>query len=235
MICRNGRCPNKARGRGLCDKHRYSLTPAGLVDAKPVRERLELLHSRGHSWRELAEMLGMSREGLTLTNKNVQALTAAKVMSIPIPDRMVGTKALVDPIGSRRRIGALAAIGYSQKAVAEFAGLRAPNLGRVLTAPQIAASTAVAIDRAFREMQMSPGHSNRARAWAKRRGYPPPFAWDEDDIDNPKARARVAIARRDWIEEFTEMREMGKSMDDIAKYWGISRKGVEKRLARAAA
>ena len=91
-------------------------------------------------------------------------------------------------IGITRRITALHALGWAGPAIAAEAGISINTLRRSATTAQGSSTHAPhsAVIAAFDRLCMTrpEGHyANRTRAMARRRGWPPPLAYD--DIDNP--------------------------------------------------
>lgn len=91
----------------------------------------------------------------------------------------------VDATGTRRRVQALVAIGWSTRELSAMVDksegwIRQPLYGRqwVLT------STRDTIRDLYDRLHMTPGPSVRARNYAKRRGWVPPLEWD--NIDDPQ-------------------------------------------------
>lgn len=106
---------------------------------------------------------------------------------------MKGRDVWVPAVGARRRLQALAYMGWSPEAIAVRIGshyrpllkIRAGERGRVRL------STHQRIDSVFTELATvhAPGHSGAVtRGHAVVRGYAPPHAWD--DIDNPAERPK---------------------------------------------
>jgi hypothetical protein len=104
----------------------------------------------------------------------------------------------VDATGARRRLRALVRAGWPVRRLAALCGLSLSTaydlaLGRRdAVEPATAAAVAAAYDRLW--TGPPPGATaqdaagiNRARRYAAARGWPPPLAWDDDEIDNPKA------------------------------------------------
>ena len=110
----------------------------------------------------------------------------------------------IDGLGTRRRIRALMALGWSTAVLDAELGkartyttalLRRNGPVYVTTAQQYAAlyerlSMTLPPDETRYQRQFA----SRARNLARRNGWPPPFAWD--DIDDPNERPQGA--RRDW-------------------------------------
>lgn len=104
-----------------------------------------------------------------------------------------GTSAWAPALGTRRRLQALTAAGWSTQALAErlgvtksaIANLRSTTQDRVLGAT--AADVAALYEQCRR--RTPPGrYQLRARRYAEARGWPTPAAWAGLDLDNPHAR-----------------------------------------------
>jgi hypothetical protein len=96
----------------------------------------------------------------------------------------------IDPTGTRRRIRALIRMGWRYTDMDRWLGNRAPsthNINRSDTM-HVHTDTAAAVKRMYDALSMQLGPSERNRAVAARRGWPSPLAWDDDTIDDPKAR-----------------------------------------------
>lgn len=112
--------------------------------------------------------------------------------------RAAGRALVVDATGTRRRLQALAALGWSARAIGERFGRSEGIVYRwMTTSRRVTRSTAVMVDAWFCELAMTKPslgtvHDRysvgRARAHAARRGWVPPLAWD--DIDNDPTPAR---------------------------------------------
>lgn len=97
---------------------------------------------------------------------------------------------MVDPLPSRRRLQALARIGWDTQRVADVAGLSLSFLWKVRSDKfgigPIHQESAQKISDAYHRLAVKPGPSKHAVAWALKQNWPSPLAWD--DIDNPDAR-----------------------------------------------
>lgn len=185
MTCK--RCHRRAKYRGLCAVHFEAVGHHGFVDAQPTRDRIALLRSRGYSLRQLADRAGVTLPTLLCRHDKVQLATEAAVMAVPIPT--LGGPGHVNAIGSRRRIQALAAIGWTQRHIAEQSGIDPRALNRILWArARVTGDTAAAIAGTYEALWDKPGPNERVRADAARRDWSPPMAWDDGDIDDPNGR-----------------------------------------------
>jgi hypothetical protein len=103
----------------------------------------------------------------------------------------------VDSTGSARRLQALAALGYGLLDLAEHLEWGKSRVRDVqsMRAPLVRVATAERVARVYDELAMTPGPSTRARDLARRRGWVPPLAWDDDEIDDPQARPARGLRR----------------------------------------
>ena len=251
MSC--SKCNRPATRRGWCKNHyeqqrnRVGWTTQ-LVDAEPVRAHIAALKAAGLGNRRIQELTGISRTTLTaLTtgrpckgtgpSSHVWAHTANKLLSIPVPTdtRMAAGGVNVPSLGTVRRLQALVAIGHSQQAICDHLGWLPGNATRLFNGKQdfVTVSTAAKARVLFSELQLTPGSCERARRRAKKLGWAPPLAWDEDAIDDPDARPdfgqRETIS---FVERYTEMRELGYNDLQIVARWGMKPESLERQMHR---
>lgn len=100
----------------------------------------------------------------------------------------------VDATGTRRRIHALAAVGYSLAEQSRRLGMEISGASAIARRTWVWVTTAEKVRALYDELSMVPGNNNRARNEAKRRGWPPPLAWDDETIDDPRARPVLGSA-----------------------------------------
>lgn len=102
-----------------------------------------------------------------------------------------GVHASLPALGTRRRLRALLAIGWTAQLLADRLGYvseqGAQNLIHQETRATVHRRTHLAVAALYEELSMTPGpsHLNRLRAHGK--GWEPPLSWDEGDLDNPDA------------------------------------------------
>jgi len=97
-------------------------------------------------------------------------------------------------IGTQRRLQALMARGWSLQSLARAEGLRAPQLARALEnsaviTPKLAADVSTAYDRLWnadppRRTEVERQLADAAGEAARIRGWVPPLAWDDDQIES---------------------------------------------------
>ena len=146
---------------------------------------------------------------------------------------------VVDATGTSRRIQALAALGWSNTALAEHAGcgrsfvkdLRHPRHGET-----VLRATAERWARIYNELSATPGPDHRARGWAAKQGFAPPLLWEGVNIDDPTAKpvedAPVKGPRVD-LGEVEHLRRGGLSQEEIARRLGVQAESIDRAEARA--
>lgn len=107
---------------------------------------------------------------------------------------------LVDATGTHRRLRALATVGWSIKALECTAGLDRYALDGLRDSPKVSYERSMQVRRLYDELwdkQAPEGASSiQAKAAARKSGWPPPAAWDDDEIDDPTAKPHGCAAIR---------------------------------------
>lgn len=156
----------------------------------------------------------------------------------------------VDATGTRRRIQALAWLGWSLARLSARLGGDESHARKILGSSWVTAATERAVRELYDELwdQAPPEDgpydrraASRARNYARARGWVPPLAWDDDEIDDPAGRPADGWQRgerRGWgvlAEEAAELAGQGDHPEMIAARLAASVKTVERTLARGAA
>lgn len=129
--------------------------------------------------------------------------------------------------GTRRRIQALAAIGWSLRAQADISGLNRSTLTDISTGrvSLVKTPTADVVRRLYdRLWDVRPPRSNRGESMsvtrtlreAGARGWLPPLAWDDDLIDLPDADLAAELARQVSRMDVTELHRCYRAHNE----WG---------------
>ena len=97
-------------------------------------------------------------------------------------------------IGTRRRLQALAAIGWRWSDLGDLLGTTWQAVQYIAAGhhPTVWTSTADRVEAVYELLSGTPGPSPTARHRAAAKGWAPPLGWDDDQIDNPDARPCVA-------------------------------------------
>lgn len=123
------------------------------------------------------------------------------------------TRFYMDGLGSRRRIQALAAMGYAMTDLSTRLGLSRTYLSQILKGRLIRNDTAAVIARLYDELSMTPSEhplATRARRHAQAAGWAPPLAWDDIDNDDAPAEAPVVAQTAD---EFVDENAVKRALD----------------------
>lgn len=174
------------------------------VDAEPVRAHVRAIQETGLSTKLLEGVLDLPRcafknlmwgsNGRPPATK-VRKETAAIVLAFwPSLDDFADCSR-IDPTGSRRRMQAMATLGWTNSYVAERIGLRPTNLRRGLCQERLTAWLARGIRDVYNEVWMRPPMESEVSAWvalravraAQQKGWDGPLAWDDETIDDPRA------------------------------------------------
>lgn len=156
-----------------------------------------------------------------------------------------GEDRLQPTTGTRRRLLALAWIGYSQRDLARHVGCTDRTIQRICngTTTRVNVVTAAAVARAYDALSDRPpaedGYARRSMAYARRQpDAGPPIAWDDDTIDDPDARpATLTVVsgrsrRAERILRYIDAYRIGLSIEEIAATEGITTKAVNRHLER---
>jgi len=214
------------------------------VDAEPVRAHVRRLGEYGIGWKSLAQAAGVPRGVMWRLlygdrdrgpSKRVRAATAEAILAVQPTLDILPDGARVDGAGTRRRLQALIALGYSQARLASLLGFSKRGIGDLLSSDsRVEAGTARAVRTLYSRLwdqpppeQTPPQHraASRARAYARRQGWPPPTGWDDDLIDLPDDELEAVLRRR------------AKAMDnnEVARCYRAHRNGDLSLLVAAGA
>lgn len=173
-------------------------------------------------------------DGLADLNRYSNAFRAGEVVS-----------SLVDAVGTRRRMQALATLGYGAHFLADYLTTSAPHVqrirgGRVSTVQKhMHDMVVVAYERLHGTVRESPG-ATRAILQAQRRGWVGPDQWLDDELDDPAALPDSAYRRPDGAAVATAdllwLRTPAGgalTLPALAQRTGLSVDAVERRLLRA--
>lgn len=227
------------------------------VDAGPAREHLRMLSAHGIGWKRAAELSGVSNGAVSKLlfggpgdrppTRRVRPETEAAILAVRPSLDALADSAQTDPAGTRRRVQALVACGWSQARIAAQLGIGPANLGDLLYRRcAVTAATARAVAALYAELwnQAPPedGHreriaANRARRYAAERGWAPPAAWD--NIDDPAAvpaegwqRKPGMLARAELAAEGRDLERLGLTRAEAAARLGVSPVSLGHALSR---
>jgi hypothetical protein len=217
-----------------------------LVDAKPLKDHVQMLMAAGMSFKAIALTAGYtSRNALadSMTRSRVRPSTMARVLAVRA-DSDNRRDAYTDATGSARRLQALAVNGWPTRNLAKQLGHKDPATIQHIASgktPTIRLRTKDGIRDLYEQLWDQPGPSKRTADIAKAKGWLPALAWDDDLIDRPEHRPEN-VRRRGvsgggsgvTLEDIEEAREQGYgTAEQIGWRLGVSRDAVQQILSRA--
>lgn len=162
-----------------------------LTSTAPVRLHLDKLRKEaGLGTRRIAELAGVSRTGVEGARRNERMYPYIAAAILAVQPREVLPRHLVDATGTRRRMRALVALGWSFREQALNAGIAVDPYRRSAGVGGVRLATARMVGDVYDRLSMV-RPDGRAAGWSRqfahRCGWFPPLAWDDDRIDDPDA------------------------------------------------
>lgn len=217
------------------------------IDAEPVRQHILQLAAAGvgpgpiaiTSGVPIQSVLDFIRPHRAKRRGRKQRTTpemAGKILAVTTANRIAGR---VDATGTRRRIQALVAIGWPQKAIARHAGLSTENVGDLTRRTQVFASTANSIATTYDKLRnlkperhgIDKGQAKRARNWAARNRWPTVAYWADrmDVIEDPYFEPMFGVTRREIVAQDANelMRISGLDRATAAQRLGVSKAYID--------
>ncbi len=192
-------------------KHAMAVTAGtwcAYVDAEPARQHVKAAKAAGIGWRRIADVTGVARSTIKhllygrvgrAPSQRIRPQVAAMLLSFQIDGSVLAAGANVDATGTRRRIQALACLGWTLTSQAEHIGWKVSNYTSLLGRGQVMKATADKVLALYEELSMKRAPaglgSTRVRNLARARGWKPPLAWDDETIDDPAAKPIGAVKR----------------------------------------
>jgi lambda repressor-like predicted transcriptional regulator len=216
------------------------------VPSARVARHVALLRSRGVTVNEIASAAPCSTSTIARiqVGKALYRATAVRILAVPVPSKPATTGRAYShtpTVGARRRLQALATLGWSCKALAEHTHLSFHTLRAVYYRDHITTPTNVAItalyDR-FWDVPATPSRSStQTKVNALRSGWVGPLAWDDDDLDNPDAtpnltggtgRRKVHVDDIEWLLDLYP----AITTRDLAARMGVGVTSIQNHLRR---
>jgi lambda repressor-like predicted transcriptional regulator len=139
---------------------------------------------------------------------------------------------LLPALGTTRRLRALGALGWTLADLAAHTTLSKKTLSLLMAGaqPYVTREAAEQIDRAYNQLCMRRGPSERSRLMAQRKRWAPPLAWDEGTIDDPAASPVMGAERADAVlnlAEFMRLMDCGELPEQAAARCGVTLGAIE--------
>ncbi|PWJ23301.1 Homeodomain-like domain-containing protein [Branchiibius hedensis] len=185
------------------------------IDAAPTRRHIEQLRTAGASMRAIADKAGVSVSQISRIaggQEQVRRPYAARIQAVTPAAILArsGAEDFVPAVGARRRIEALQAIGHSSTTIAEaMAGGATADVVRNIKGHPGAWISRTNHERALRAYERlwdTPGTSRQTLGAARRLGFAPPLAWDDDTIDDPGGQPWSGEETHDLVDEVAVLR-----------------------------
>jgi hypothetical protein len=229
---------------------------APLVDAQPAREHVQALQASKIGIRRIAALAGVPAPAISkllygqpsagkAPTKHLRPERAAALLSVKVELESLAEATPMDGTGTRRRIQALVAIGWSIPMVAQKAGVSVVTARYCLNGNQVHVRTFKAVRDLYEQLwNQSPPEGDRntrasatkARNTAAKHGWAPPLAWD--DIDDPAAEPEGVGAPKKRgklppAEDIAWLVAGGDSIEVLADRYGSTIDSIRQRLHRA--
>lgn len=157
---------------------------------------------------------------------------AAAVVNMRTP-----TVGSINARGSRRRLRALARVGYGLGTLAAETGVGASTLAMIRNSNvRVTAARANTITDAYDRLHLTPGPDPQATMRAVMKGWPAPLAWT--DIDDPNEQPCVGRSEHIYLAdelaaEWDHFRRSGESIEQAARQLGVTVGAIEKAVERS--
>lgn len=188
------------------NRHRNRMMAYGrwqpYVDAQPAREHVMALRAAGMGPKRIAELSGVPHGSLAkliygdprrdlAPSKRIRPETEARILAVEAAVEHLLPCGLVPAHGSRRRLQALAYMGYPVAWLSERIGVGPAATWRIQHGrnERVEAATHLAVKAVYRSHAMRPHSGPRAditRRLARENGWLSPLEWDDPDIEDER-------------------------------------------------
>lgn len=229
--CAAGATKRSARNQLL----RIQGTPS-VCSPRKAAAHVHALRVAGMTNDQVMEAAGISNGTLhrILHGRPIRREVSIRVLATPVPAApATGTKALRSPVGTCRRLQALAVAGWPASVLAERLGVTKQRVSRLMRQNEqhVSLATELKVRRLFGDLLavspesvgVNPVSAKRARLAASRHNWHPAGVWD--DIDNPDETPKYGdrTTRREAIvEDVAELARLGYPRDVIAERVGAT-------------
>lgn len=221
---RSGFVMHHQRGEDPCEAckaaayeyhHRYYQEARKFVDGVPhvpagkVLAHVARLRAGGMGTRRIAEKAGVSLhtvQHLGKRSKGIRPVTARRLLAVQADPFWRPA----EPV--RRRVRALAVIGWDARSIADRAGVSIAVVADLTAGRTVRVSekSDEALRAVYEDLCMTPGPSARVQRYATAKGWVPPLGWDDIDRDEHPADAVVVpVRQRVDLDEWVHLVSLG--------------------------
>lgn len=188
------------------NRHRNRMMAYGqwrpYVDAQPAREHVLRLRAAGVGPKRIAELSGVPHGSLAkliygdprrnlAPSKRIRPQTEARILAVQPTVESLYPSGLVPALGTRRRLQALAFMGYPVSWLSARIGVGTAATWRLLhgRSTQCEAATYTAVKALYRSHALRPHDGARAdltRRTARANGWLSPLEWDDPDAEDER-------------------------------------------------
>ena len=161
--------------------------------SQPIRAHIDALYMAGMSLSSIASAAGVSKSIVhrifTGMHPTTRTTTATRILAVTAPltvARPDDDETFVPRVGAVRRIQALQVLGWRHPDLHHLSGVRTHL---ILSQPGgwITWRNHARVAALYEQLSMTIGPSGHTARRARARGWAPPLAWDDDDLDDPHA------------------------------------------------
>lgn len=210
--CRDAQATDLRNYRQRKARESWGATESTMVDAEPARAHVRALMAEGVGRERIANVSGVGGGSVAALlygrpadgqrpSARIHRKTADKLLAVT--SEAVADGARINATGTKRRLQALIAVGWSGSELMRRLGKTETNFWYILEQPVVLSRTARAVQALYDDLwnqappDETPAHraaAARSRNRARAAGWAPPMAWDDEQIDDPKARPRGVAA-----------------------------------------
>lgn len=209
----------------------------GRTNATQVRHHIERLIAHGWTQDQIAAATGLNQATISIIlsgqYKGVHKRTAAAIFDVRLDQTPPVPRGLVDATGTRRRLQALAVLGYNLTDIARQVGVAQGTLHQTIEGRWERVRTLVAtkVARVYRQLSIRPAppsrHAEQACNQAMALGWHGPMAWA--DIDDPACvpdPCQATAPRHVHADDVAELAARGLDDDEIGRRLNVSPRTV---------
>jgi hypothetical protein len=146
---------------------------------------------------------------------------------------------LTDATGTRRRLQALCALGWTTDIIGQHLHVDGKAVRSFMQTKTVTTTTASRVCAVYDQLSMTPGPSSITRKRSAAKAWVVPLAWDDESIDDPRARpdrtARGGRNRRGAadVDDARQLLDYGLPVNEVAAKFKIKPESLVVALRRA--